>query len=236
MHAAGALYVVAADPISLALYRPPSQYGADIVVAEGSRWAFRSASAGRACRSVRLPRAVCAADARKDRGPDERSRGSYGLRANAADARAAHPPRARDEQHLHSTQLIALQATIYVQALGPRGLRRVAELCYERAHAAERIDALTGYRVERDGAVLPRVRRPHAEAAGGDQPRALSRGIIGTLDISDYAQNGVLLCVTEMNLYRDRAAGRGAWCNSMIARANGADDERWRMEDGVGGR
>ena len=34
-HAAGALLIVIADPISLGMYRPPADYGADIVVAEG---------------------------------------------------------------------------------------------------------------------------------------------------------------------------------------------------------
>ena len=42
--------------------------------------------------------------------------------------------------------LIALAFTIAVQALGPRGLREAAELCYQRAHdAARRIEALPGF-------------------------------------------------------------------------------------------
>jgi glycine dehydrogenase subunit 1 len=99
-----------------------------------------------------------------------------------------------------STQLVALQATAYVQALGPRGLRRVAELCYDKAHyAAECIDALDGYAVERDEPFFHEfvVRTPRAPA---EINRALlERGIIGGLDVSDYTQHRMLLCVTEMN-------------------------------------
>ena len=35
VHAAGALLIVVADPISLGLFQPPGEYGADIVVADG---------------------------------------------------------------------------------------------------------------------------------------------------------------------------------------------------------
>jgi glycine dehydrogenase subunit 1 len=99
-----------------------------------------------------------------------------------------------------STQLIALQATIYVQALGPRGLRRVAELCYERAHAAaDRIASLDGYSVERDEPFfhefVVRTPKPVAEI----NARLLADGIIGGPEISDYTHDKMLLCVTEMN-------------------------------------
>ncbi len=70
-HAAGALYVVAAEPISLGMYRPPSEYGADIVVARGAV-ARRAAVVRRAVRRpVRLPREVHPPDAGPHRRPDD---------------------------------------------------------------------------------------------------------------------------------------------------------------------
>ncbi len=199
-HAAGALFVVAADPISLALYRPPSQYGADIVVAEGQSLGIPPGFGGPyvglfACRQQyvrQMPGRIVGQT------KDLEGRTGYVL---TLQTREQHIRRERATSNIcTSTQLIALQATIYVQALGPRGLRRVAELCYERAHgAADRIDALPGFSVERDEPFfhefVVRTPKPPAEI----NRALLTRGIIGGLDVSDYTQHRMLLCVTEMN-------------------------------------
>jgi glycine dehydrogenase subunit 1 len=199
-HAAGALYVVAADPISLALYRPPADYGADIVVGEGQSLGIPLGFGGPyvglfACREQfvrQMPGRIVGQT------KDIEGRTGYVL---TLQTREQHIRRERATSNIcTSTQLIALQATIYVQALGPRGLRRVAELCYDRAHdAAARIDALPGYAVERDEPFfhefVARTPKPPAEI----NRALLGRAIIGGLDISTYTQNRMLLCVTEMN-------------------------------------
>ena len=100
-HAAGALYVVAAEPISLGLYRPPSEYGADIVVAEGQSLGVPLSFGGPyvgmfACREKyvrQMPGRIV--------GQTKDIEGRTGYVLTLADARAAHPTRARDEQHLH---------------------------------------------------------------------------------------------------------------------------------------
>jgi glycine dehydrogenase subunit 1 len=99
-----------------------------------------------------------------------------------------------------SQQLIALSTAIYLAALGPRGLRRVAELCYEKAHyAANRIDGLAGYSVERGEPFFQEfvVRTPKPVAAINQA--LLDRRIIGGLDVSDLLHNRMLLCATELN-------------------------------------
>jgi glycine dehydrogenase subunit 1 len=199
-HAAGALFVVAVEPISLALYRPPSEYGADIVVAEGQSLGVPLSFGGPyvglfACRDRyirQMPGRIVG------RTTDLEGRTGYVL---TLQTREQHIRRERATSNIcTSQQLIALAASVYVASLGPRGLRRVAELCYEKAHyAADCVDALAGYSVERGEPFFHEfvVRTPKPPA---DINRVLiGRGIIGGLDVSDYTHNRMLVCVTEMN-------------------------------------
>ena len=199
-HGAGALYVVAADPISLALYRPPSAYGADIVVAEGQSLGVPLSYGGPyvglfACRE-QFVRQMPGRIAGQTKDLDGRT--GYVL---TLQTREQHIRRERATSNIcTSTQLVALATTIYAQTLGPRGLRRVAELCYEKAHyAADRIDRLDGYSVERDEPFfhefVVRAKRPIDEI----NRTLLGRGIIGGLDLRDPMLNRMLVCVTEMN-------------------------------------
>jgi glycine dehydrogenase subunit 1 len=96
-----------------------------------------------------------------------------------------------------------LAATIYMCLLGKRGLRRVAEVCYHRAHyAAAEISRLPGYELLATGPFFKEfaVRTPQPVRTIN---RALAeQGIIGGYDLEGeypHLQNGMLLCVTEMN-------------------------------------
>ncbi|MEX2225701.1 MAG: aminomethyl-transferring glycine dehydrogenase subunit GcvPA [Dehalococcoidia bacterium] len=199
-HAAGALYVVAADPISLAMFRPPSDYGADIVVAEGQSLGVPLSYGGPyvglfACRE-KFVRQMPGRIAGQTKDLDGRT--GYVL---TLQTREQHIRRERATSNIcTSTQLVALATTVYAQTLGPRGLRRVAELCYEKAHyAAGRIAHLEGYTVERDEPFfhefVVRATKPVAEISRA----LLGRGIIGGLDLRDPMLNRMLICVTEMN-------------------------------------
>ncbi len=100
--------------------------------------------------------------------------------------------------------LVALAAAIYMATLGRCGMRRVAELCYHKAHyAADQIDRLEDYTVLRE--------KPFFKEFVVRCPRPVSEinrllldewGIIGGYDLGrDYPhlKNHMLICVTEMN-------------------------------------
>ena len=199
-HDAGALFIVAADPVSLGLYRPPGDYGADIVVAEGQSLGVPLSFGGPyvglfACRKAfvrQMPGRIVG------RTTDLEGRTGYVL---TLQTREQHIRRERATSNIcTSQQLIALAASVYLAALGPKGLRRVAELCYDKAHElADRIDALPGYSVERDEPFFHEfvVRTP--KPAPAINHALIVRNIIGGLDVTDLLHDRMLLCATETN-------------------------------------
>jgi glycine dehydrogenase subunit 1 len=199
-HRVGALLVTSTDPVSLGLFRPPGSYGADIATAEGQPlgWPLTFGGPYLGLLATRkeflrhLPGRIVG------RTTDRDGRTGYVL---TLQTREQHIRRERATSNIcTSQQLVALAATVYLAALGRRGLRRVAELCYHKAHyAAERIAALPGYSLPLTGVFFKEfvVRCPRPPALVNEA--LLERGIIGGLDVSDRIENGLLLCVTEMN-------------------------------------
>jgi glycine dehydrogenase subunit 1 len=187
-HAAGALFVVSADPISLGLFWPPGEYGADIVVGEGQSLGVPLSFGGPylglfACRQPYLRQMPGRLVGRTT---DASGRTGYVL---TLQTREQHIRRERATSNIcTSQQLVALAAAVYLAALGKQGLRQVAELCYHKAHyAADRIAALPGYSLAGEGAFFKefvvRCPRPPAE---------INRALL-------EQGNGLLLCFTEMN-------------------------------------
>ena len=98
--------------------------------------------------------------------------------------------------------LIALAFTIAVQALGPRGLREAATLCYQRAHdAAARIAALPGYATPERGPwfqeFLVRGPMPAAELAAALAARGIGAGVDVSARPEPEARDALLFAVTE---------------------------------------
>jgi glycine dehydrogenase subunit 1 len=210
VHAAGALLVVVANPIiSLGLLKPPGDYGADIVVAEGQPLGaglnfggpYLGVFAAREQYVRRMPGRLVGETT------DTEGQRGYVLTLTP---REQHIRREKATSNICTNQgLIALMAGMYLAYMGRQGLRAVAELCYHKAHyAAAEIDKLDGYQVVNTQRALRhapffnefpvRCPRPVAEINAA----LLEEGILGGYDLQqDYphAQNEMLICVTEMN-------------------------------------
>ena len=199
-HSAGALLVVATDLTSLGMFRPPSEYDADIVVAEGQAIGVPPTFGGPyvgifACKQKyvrQMPGRVVGKTV------DTRGRDGYVL---TLQTREQHIRRERATSNIcTAVGLIALMTTLYMSSLGKQGLRRVAELCYHKAHyAASLIEKIPGYSLPLTGAYfrefVVECPRPVAEINNA----LLERKIIGGLDVGEYVPNGMLVCCTEMN-------------------------------------
>jgi glycine dehydrogenase subunit 1 len=158
----GALLVVACDPMTLGILKPPGESGADIALGEGqplgNRLDFGGPSFG----------FFCATEAQIRRMPGGRRRAAR-LRPRAADARAAHPPREGDQQHLHRAGAERARCDGPPGLARPRGLPRAGRA----AGAAHRLRARAAGR-GRGGRAAPR--RPGRPRVRGEAGRAGRRG------------------------------------------------------------
>jgi glycine dehydrogenase subunit 1 len=202
-HSVGALFVVAYDPISLGLLRAPGAYGADVAVAEGQSLGIPVGFGGPylglfACREKylrQMPGRLVGETV------DVRGQRGYVL---TLQAREQHIRREKATSNICTNQaLMALAATAYLSYMGPQGLRRVAELCLQKAHyAAERLSQVPGYRLAFADPFFKefvlRCPRPPADVNAA----LWGQGIVGGYALGrDYPElaDGLLLCVTEMN-------------------------------------
>ncbi len=203
-HNAGALFIVIFDPISLGLFQPPASYGADIAVAEGqslgSPLNFGGPGLGIfTCRREHLRQMPGRLVGRTT---DVEGRPGYVL---TLATREQHIRRERATSNICTNEaLVALAATVYLAAMGKNGMRRVAELCYHKAHyAAKAINKIKGYSLA--------FKQPFFKEFVIHCPMPpekinrilLEENIIGGLDVSHLLDNGMLLCVTEMNSRQD---------------------------------
>ena len=141
VHASGALIVSVVDPISLGILERPGDYGSDIVVGEGQSLGTPMQYGGpylglMACRESfvrRLPGRIAGQTV------DRRGNRCWVL---TLQTREQHIRRDKATSNICSNQgLFALRASVYLAAMGPVGLRAVAELCLQKtAYARQQIN------------------------------------------------------------------------------------------------
>ncbi len=203
-HEAGALFVISADPISLGLLVPPGDYGADIVCGEGQALGGGLNFGGPYLGYFASRKKHVHKMAGRIVGQTVDLQGERGFVLTLS-AREQHIRREKASSNICSNEaLMALAAAVYLTAMGRTGLRKVAELCYHKAHyAADALSGLPGYSLLSD--------RPFFKEFPLRCPRPIDEineylldewGIIGGYDLGrDYPAlgNTMLICCTETN-------------------------------------
>jgi glycine dehydrogenase subunit 1 len=203
-HAREALVIAVVNPISLALLKPPGEWGAkgaDIVVGEGQPLGCPLASGGpyfgfmttRMQHVRQMPGRIVGGTVDVDGRP------GFSL---TLQAREQHIRRAKATSNICTNQgLLMLAGTLYLSLMGAEGLERVAATSMARTE--ELAGALTA---------IPQVRRVFARPTFHEVVLALGRpvapvlaalakrGIQGGLDLADYYPElgpALLVCATE---------------------------------------
>jgi glycine dehydrogenase subunit 1 len=141
----GALLVVAVDPMTLGVLRPPGECGADIALGEGqplgNRLDFGGPSFGFFCGTEQLIRKMPGRIAGET--DDVDGRRGFVL---ALQTREQHIRREKATHNICTAQALnALAATIHLAWLGREGFRELGELLVRRtAYARERLVAIPG--------------------------------------------------------------------------------------------
>jgi glycine dehydrogenase subunit 1 len=187
--------------MSLALFRPPGEFGADIVVGDGQSLGLSMSFGGpyvglfatKQAHIRQMPGRIVGQTTDLD------GRRAFVL---TLQAREQHIRRERASSNIcTSEQLLALAVTTYLASLGPKGLQQVARLCYEKSHyAARAIETLRGWSLVHPDATFFQefaVRCPRQVYKVNSLLRR--EGIVGGLDVSTESESRMLLCVTETN-------------------------------------
>lgn len=213
-HEFGALLCIAVNPLALALFKSPGDFGADMVVGEGQPLGIPLSLGGPYLGLFAVKKELVRKIAGRLVGETMDASGQRGYVLTLT-AREQHIRRDKATSNICTNQgLLALCATIYTSLLGKSGLRKVAELCYQKAHyAAEEIGTLPGFKLVNTRPFFNEFVIQTPLPVSEINSHLLDHGILGGFDLSiEYPDlpNHMLIAVTEMNSREEIDALRDA--------------------------
>jgi glycine dehydrogenase subunit 1 len=197
----GALLVVAVDPMTLGVLKPPGECGADIALGEGqplgNRLDFGGPSFGFFCATEELIRKMPGRIA----GETDDADGRRGF-VLALQTREQHIRREKATHNICTAQALnALAATIHLAWLGREGFRELGELLVRRtAYAREQLAAVPGVSLLHEAPVAREFALRLDAPVEAVLDRCAERGIAAGYPLGrDYPayEDGLLVAITE---------------------------------------
>lgn len=204
-------YIISCNPISLAIFKTPAEYGADIAVGEGQPLgmplSYGGPYLGFMASTEKMMRKLPGRIVGETK--DTKGRRAFVL---TLQAREQHIRREKASSNICSNQeLCAMTATVYLSVMGKKGLRQAATLSMSKAHyLAEELCKLEGYNVVYKGEYFNEFittskgnENMSTDAAIGNVNKIMKKleqnGILGGYPLTGRDAGNILWCVTEVN-------------------------------------
>ena len=199
-HQAGAKLIMGVNPIAQAILKTPEAYDADIVVGEGQPLGMPLSFGGpylgfMACKQDmvrKLPGRIVGETT------DREGKRAFVL---TLQAREQHIRREKASSSLCSNQaLCALTASVYMSAMGPRGMAEAARQSMSKAHyAAAQISAIPGYELKFSGEFFHEFVTKSPIPPEEILERLECEDMLGGYPLQGDLEGCILWCCTEMN-------------------------------------
>lgn len=195
----GALFIVSANPLALALLQTPGHFGADIVVGDMQSLGIPMSFGGPHCGYFAVNKKYMRKIPGRIVGQTADESGKRGF-VLTLQAREQHIRRDKATSNICSNQALnALASSICMSALGKQGIRRMAQLNFEKADYAAKTLEKKGFTIINKAPFFNEFVVELPCPAKKVNAKLIESGIIGGFDLAtDYGlENQMLLAVTE---------------------------------------
>ncbi|MFO7870757.1 MAG: aminomethyl-transferring glycine dehydrogenase subunit GcvPA [Kiritimatiellia bacterium] len=206
-HDKGILAIQSVYPVAMALLKSPGETGVDIAVGEGQALGIPMGFGGPYLGFMAVTRKLARRMPGRivGRTQDRLGRESFVL---TLQAREQHIRRDKASSNICTNEaLCALRAHLYLSLLGKEGLKRVAGLCYTKAHyAKKRLDEVPGCEVMKTSPTFNEFTVRLPVNAGDLTGEMIERGIAPGLPLGRFYRgmdNYLLVAVTEQRTKYD---------------------------------
>ncbi|NJD01732.1 MAG: aminomethyl-transferring glycine dehydrogenase subunit GcvPA [Ruminiclostridium sp.] len=200
-HRNNSLFIVSADPVSLALLKSPGELGADIVVGEGQSLGNPLSFGGPYLGFFATTRELMRKMPGRIVGETTDREGRRGF-VLTLQAREQHIRREKAASNICSNQALnALAAAVYMTVMGRQGLKEAASLCLQKAHYAfDQLVATGKFQPIFSGSFFKEFAVRSAVPVEALNKKLLEKKIIGGYELEKAypsLSGGWLLAVTE---------------------------------------